>query len=242
LLAYQHRFGGRFRGKNQIVDWLNEQLAARRIVGDDEVQFGSGHRGVISEDGKIRRKASDNNWNALTKGKISETELQIVQIDRDLSSEVGKALREIDGKIGEFLERKVTAEDQLMRVDIRAPQDGTVHQSTVHTIGGVIPANGEAIMLIVPAADNLIVEAKVAPQDIDQLRWTGADGNYNVVVRADGVPLAWRIGDGDMRTPGAAVVTLKRGDLIRLERTDRTATTPLTGRDAMWSVVVMPGQ
>jgi len=79
-------------------------------------------------------------------------------------------------------------------------------------------------------------------QDIDQLRWTGADGNYNVVVRADGVPLAWRIGDGDMRTPGAAVVTLKRGDLIRLERTDRTATTPLTGRDAMWSVVVMPGQ
>jgi HlyD family secretion protein len=107
---------------------------------------------------------------AQAKGKISETELQIVQIDRDLSSEVGKALREIDGKIGEFLERKVTAEDQLMRVDIRAPQDGTVHQSTVHTIGGVIPANGEAIMLIVPAADNLIVEAKVAPQDIDQLR------------------------------------------------------------------------
>src|SRR5262249_2013283 len=91
---------------------------------------------------------------AQVKGKISETELQIVQIDRDLSSEVGKELRETDGKIGELLERKVAAEDQLMRVEIRAPQDGTVHQSTVHTVGGVIPSNGEAIMLIVPNADN----------------------------------------------------------------------------------------
>ena len=77
-------------------------------------------------------------------------------------------MREIDGKIGEFVERKVAAEDQLKRIDIRAPQDGTVHQSQVHTVGGVIPA-GEPIMLIVPEADNLAVEAKVNPQDIDQL-------------------------------------------------------------------------
>jgi HlyD family secretion protein len=102
-------------------------------------------------------------------GKISETELQILQIDRDLSSEVAKETREIDGKIGEFIERKVTAEDQLKRVDIRAPQDGTVFQSNVHTVGGVITA-GDAIMMIVPDADSLTVEAKVNPQDIDQVQ------------------------------------------------------------------------
>jgi HlyD family secretion protein len=102
-------------------------------------------------------------------GKISETELQIIQIDRDLSSEVAKETREIDGKIGEFVERKVTAEDQLKRIDIRAPQNGMVFQSNVHTVGGVITA-GDAIMLIVPDADNLTVEAKVNPQDIDQVR------------------------------------------------------------------------
>lgn len=106
---------------------------------------------------------------AQAKGKISELELQIIQIDQDLSSEVARELREVDGKIGEFVERKVTAEDQLKRIDIRAPQDGTVFQSTVHTVGGVISA-GDAIMLIVPAADNLTVEAKVNPQDIDQLK------------------------------------------------------------------------
>ncbi|OYX79805.1 MAG: hemolysin secretion protein D [Bradyrhizobium sp. 35-63-5] len=102
-------------------------------------------------------------------GKVAETELQIIQIDRDLSSEVAKETREIDGKIGEFVERKVTAEDQLKRIDIRAPQDGIVFQSTVHTVGGVINA-GDTIMLIVPEADKLAVEARVNPQDIDQLR------------------------------------------------------------------------
>ena len=106
---------------------------------------------------------------AQAKGKITETELQIIQIDKDMVSEVSKDLRETNDKIGELIERKVTAEDQLRRVDIRAPQDGVVEQSTVHTVGGVITA-GDAIMLIVPQTDDLQVEAKVNPQDIDKLQ------------------------------------------------------------------------
>jgi len=106
---------------------------------------------------------------AQAKGKITETELQIIQVDKDMVSDVSKNLRETNDKIGEFVERKVTAEDQLRRVDIRAPQDGMVLQSTVHTVGGVITA-GDAIMMIVPQADDLQVEAKVNPQDIDKLQ------------------------------------------------------------------------
>ncbi len=106
---------------------------------------------------------------AQAKGKITETELQIIQVDKDMVSEVSKDLRETNDKIGEFVERKVTAEDQLRRVDIRAPQDGMVLQSTVHTVGGVITA-GDAIMMIVPQADDLQAEAKVNPQDIDKLQ------------------------------------------------------------------------
>ena len=105
---------------------------------------------------------------AQVRGKISEIELQILQIDQELSSEVAKELREIDGRIGEFVERKVSAEDQLKRVDNRAPQNGVLHQLSVHTVGGVVgPA--EAVMLIVPEADQLMVEAKISPADIDQL-------------------------------------------------------------------------
>jgi len=106
---------------------------------------------------------------AQAKGKIAETELQVIQIDQDLSSEVAKDMREVDAKFGEFIERKVAAEDQLKRIDLRAPQDGIVLESKVHTVGGVIPA-GDAIMLIVPESDNLMVEAKVNPHDIDQVQ------------------------------------------------------------------------
>jgi HlyD family secretion protein len=106
---------------------------------------------------------------AQAKGKITETELQILQVDRDMRTEVGKDLADIRGKIAELVEKKVAAEDQLKRVDIRAPQDGAVHQLSVYTVGGVI-GEGEVIMLIVPAADALDVEAKVQPQEIDQLR------------------------------------------------------------------------
>ena len=81
-----------------------------------------------------------------------------------------------------------------------------------------------------------------ARDDVDQLRWTGPDGNYLVVVRADGLPLSWRLPDGKLRTPGSARLALKRGDLIRLERTDRDGSGTLHGRDTMWSIVVMPDQ
>jgi len=106
---------------------------------------------------------------AQSKGKIVETELQILQVDQDMRAEVGKDLADIRAKTAENVERKISAEDQLKRVDIRAPIDGFVHQLTVHTVGGVITA-GDPIMLIVPQADTLQVEAKVPPQDIDQLR------------------------------------------------------------------------
>lgn len=106
---------------------------------------------------------------AQTKGKITETELQILQIDQELRTEVGKELADIRGKLAELVEKRVTAEDQLKRIDVRAPLSGIVHELAVHTVGGVINA-GEPLMYIVPAAELLAVEARIAPQDIDQVR------------------------------------------------------------------------
>ena len=102
--------------------------------------------------------------------KIAETQLQILQVDQDFASDVAKDLLETDGKIGEYVERKVAAEDRLKRTDIRAPQDGIVFQSTANTIGGVITTGGDPIMLIVPESDQLTVEVKIDPKDIEQIR------------------------------------------------------------------------
>ncbi len=105
---------------------------------------------------------------AMNRGRIAELQLKSHQIDQDLSTEVGKELAEIRAKRSEMTERQVTADDQLKRHDLAAPQDGRVFQRSVHTIGGVVQA-GEALMLIVPADDSLIVEARVPPQEIDQV-------------------------------------------------------------------------
>lgn len=105
---------------------------------------------------------------AQAKGKIAEIELQILQIDQELQTEVGKDLREQQAREAELSERRVAAEDQLKRTEIRAPQSGTVHQLAVYTVGGVISPS-ETLMLIVPEADKLVIDAKVAPQDIDQV-------------------------------------------------------------------------
>jgi HlyD family secretion protein len=105
---------------------------------------------------------------AQTKGKIAETELQILQVEQDMRTEVGKELAEIRGKTSEMMEKKSAAVDVLRRIDIKAPQNGVVYQNAFHTVGGVInPA--EAIMMIVPEADNLTVEARIEPQKIDQV-------------------------------------------------------------------------
>jgi len=100
--------------------------------------------------------------------KISETELQILQLEQDFRTDVLKDLRDSQGKIAELKEKVTAAEDQLKRIDIRAPQTGVVHALSVHTVGGVV-GNGETLMEIVPVSDALLIEAKVAPTDIDQV-------------------------------------------------------------------------
>jgi HlyD family secretion protein len=106
---------------------------------------------------------------AEARGRISETRLRTLQIDQDLRSDVAKEMRETQGKIAELVERKVAAEDQLKRVELLAPAAGVVHQLAVHTLGGVVNA-GEPIMLIVPDSERLLVEVRIAPQDIDNVR------------------------------------------------------------------------
>lgn len=108
-------------------------------------------------------------YQAQSAGRITATRLQMLQIDQDLKTEVGQELREVQAQVGEYVERKIAAEDELKRIDIIAPQSGIVHQLAVHTVGGVVtPA--DPIMLIVPEGEDLALEVQIAPKDIDQIR------------------------------------------------------------------------
>jgi membrane fusion protein, type I secretion system len=144
--------------KGVLELWQKQLVPYSRVTSlqRDEARL-EGERGEL-----IASKAS-------TSGKIAEVELQIIQVDQDLRSKVAEELSDVRAKIAELSERKIGAEDQLKHVDIRAPQTGRVHELTVHTVGGVITA-GETIMLIVPENDTLSIQARVSPNDVDQVR------------------------------------------------------------------------
>ena len=158
------------RAKTRELMFAREELASlekledQRLVG--KARITSSRRSAAQLEGDLAQVGASA---AQARGKIAEIKLQIMQLDQDLKTEVGNDLREQQGKEGELVERRVAAEDNLNRTDIRAPQAGIVHQLTVHTVGGVVTP-GEPIMMIVPDADRLVIEARMAPQDIDQVK------------------------------------------------------------------------
>jgi HlyD family secretion protein len=99
---------------------------------------------------------------------IAQAQLQILQVDADMKTDVAKQLSDDESKLSEMLEHKIAAEDQLQKLEIRAPQDGTVYQLAVHAVGAVVGA-GEPIMLIVPRNDVLVVEARIEPNEVDRV-------------------------------------------------------------------------
>lgn len=105
---------------------------------------------------------------AEAKGRIAEIELEIIQIDQKLRSEVGSQLADLRTKLAELAERRTAAQDQLDRLAITAPQSGTVHELSMHTIGGVVRA-AESLMLIIPSSTALAVDARIAPKEIDRV-------------------------------------------------------------------------
>lgn len=104
-----------------------------------------------------------------SKGKISETELQILQVDQQTRSDVAKELRDTQAKIVELRERRASAEEQLNRIEIRAPQSGYVNQLQVFNKGAVI-VPGTPFMTIVPNEERFAIEVKLPSTSIDQVR------------------------------------------------------------------------
>jgi HlyD family secretion protein len=159
---------GQAAAKTRELGLVNEELSGLRKLRDKQLVP---IKGVMELERAAAQLAGDKEQlsaaTAQAKGKIAEIELQILQIDQELRTEVGKELAEIRAKTAELIEKKVAAEDELRRIEIRAPIDGTVHQLSVHTIGGVIGA-GETVMMLVPHAE-LLVESRLPPQEIDRV-------------------------------------------------------------------------
>lgn len=99
---------------------------------------------------------------------IDEARLKILQLKKTFASEVAGLLGDARTKVYELRERLATLQDRDQRTDILAPESGMVMGMTVHTLGAVV-SPGTALLDIVPANEELIIEAQVSPMDIDRV-------------------------------------------------------------------------
>jgi HlyD family secretion protein len=161
------------RAKNRELDLIHDELGRvsdlfkRKLIPvnrllsiqRDEAKIGGEVGTLVSQIAKLG-------------GQIAETRLQIISIDQNKFSDAQKELRDLEGRMAELQERKVAAEDQLRRIELRAPIDGVVHELNVHTVGGIVTP-GEPLLLVVPSEEVLSVEVRVPTTDVDQIKLNG---------------------------------------------------------------------
>ena len=105
---------------------------------------------------------------AQAQASIGETELQIIQLEQEYRERASSELEQIRAEISELTSRREVAADVLERTEIRAPGSGTIQNLKVHTIGSVIRP-GDVLMELVPEDEELIINARVSPIDVDNV-------------------------------------------------------------------------
>ena len=106
---------------------------------------------------------------AATELQIGETELKIMQLQKELQREVAKELGDVESELFEVREKIQSLDATVKRTVVRAPEAGMVMGLSVHTLGAVIPPGGR-LLDIVPQNEKLIVESRVSPMDIDRVK------------------------------------------------------------------------
>jgi len=140
-----------------------QEAATAGLVSQDSMdQLRRQHLQLVGEAGELAANIAG------IRSTITQTRLQIIQIDIDLREKVQKELREVSNKITELREQETAFKDTLRRTLIVSPVSGRVHNMTIFTIGGVVPP-AKPIMQIIPDNDRLIIEARIKVTDIDQV-------------------------------------------------------------------------
>jgi HlyD family secretion protein len=132
---------------------------------ETETRFLNIKRSIEELNGNIGKYFSEI---AKAKQSISKLKLEIFNIKNERKNEILNELKETQKKIIDLDSKITNAKDILDRVIIRTEHDGIVSDMKFYTIGGVIPPHTD-IMTIIPQNDDLIIESKISPQDIDNV-------------------------------------------------------------------------
>ena len=106
---------------------------------------------------------------ARTQEEIGESAIREADLQRQRASDDTKAYQESAFQLAELRPKLAAVRQQLANASVRAPVDGRVVGLAIFTRGGVV-APGEKLMDIVPDHQALVIEARVKPTDVADLK------------------------------------------------------------------------
>jgi len=183
---------------NRQIELIDDELEGLRALYEEGYVTRSRILALERESERLRGdRGEDLAAIARAETAIGESELQIIQLEKSFQEQVGTELRDVQAEIFDLEQRQVAAADQYSRVEIHAPESGTVLGMRAFTVGGVINP-GEPILNIVPDDDPLIIKAHVRPTDIEntsigqeaEVRFSGLSQRKTPILHGEVVALS----------------------------------------------------
>jgi HlyD family secretion protein len=106
---------------------------------------------------------------AKTEQQIGETRLQASELDRQRVAETSKGYSDVQMQLAVAQPKLMDILRQLERATVRAPVTGRVVGLSIFTVGGVV-SPGQKLMDIVPEGEPLVIDAKIQPNDAEDLK------------------------------------------------------------------------
>jgi HlyD family secretion protein len=161
------------------IDFVSEELRAKEYLVV---------RGLLPKPEALRLKRSDAEISgkraeyiaeiAKAQQQVGETKMQILGTEAERADQIAAEQDKVRGELAEVNEKLQASADVVKRTVVAAPVKGTVVDVKFRTIGGVVQ-RGEPIMSIVPAGDELIIEARLQPTDVKAVH-SGLDANIRL--------------------------------------------------------------
>ncbi|MES0827430.1 HlyD family type I secretion periplasmic adaptor subunit [Ruegeria sp. SCP11] len=160
---------GLIEAKERQLTYINEEIAAQTTLTDKGLSRASQLRSLQRNEADLLGQIAEHKSElARIQNSVRDTELELLQGQRQTKEELVTQLRETITSIQELRQQILTTRKQLDRVDIRAPNSGRVHEMQFSTVGGVVSPGG-LILQIVPLDEGFVLRTRIDPSAVDQV-------------------------------------------------------------------------
>ena len=173
IAAFEERIAGgkaQLKAVNAQLTYIDEELKGKAALYAkglmQKPQLLAVQRAQARLTGEVGRLLGDIGDN---KERIARAKRQVAHVKFQRVEKAVDELHETESEIRDVRERLRAAQDVLKRIEINAPVRGVIVKMKYHTPGGVIEA-GKDILEMLPVGEELVIQARVRPQDIDNVK------------------------------------------------------------------------